>query len=347
MVWWRQFRASLRDTRVLLREFRTPLLLFLAVVLAATFSFRALWLLAYGEQLPVLEALYDIITMIFFAAQIPFPEEWYLAVYFFVMPVIGLAFLARGIADFVTLLFNRSLRQSQWEEAVAATYSDHIIICGFGRLGIRVMRELVSLNEDNVVLIENKADSAKLDEAKANNIPVIIGDARSGETLTKAGIKKARSIIVCTNDDLMNIQIATRIRELNQSVRLVMRMFDDDFARSIAGHFDISAVFSASQMAAPAFAGAAVGVDIIQTFSVDNRILAMSRMVVQKDTRLDGTTIEELETGGDLSVVLLQSGGSVDVHPEHDARLKAGDVIAFVADLPTIRIIASKWNKQR
>jgi len=342
----RQWRASLRDTLVLIREFREALIIFTLTILVGAISFQFLWNASQTHQIPIIEAVYIMLSMAFFNAPIDFPAAWYLDVYFFLMPIIGLAVLARGAADFVTLLFNRSARRSQWEEAVAATFNDHIIVCGLGHLGIRVVRELVAL-DDEIVVIERQSDSSRLEEVRQYDIPLIVGDARQPETLRKAGIKKARAMIICTNDDLINLQIASRIRELDADIRLVMRMFDDEFARNMADSFNISAVMSASMLAAPAFAGAAAGAEITQTFKVGDRVMVMGRLVVRVGSKLDGAVVQAIEKALDLSVVLRQSGGAVDVHPDPELRLAAGDVIAVVAELPAIKTLASKWNHKR
>jgi Trk K+ transport system NAD-binding subunit len=287
--------------------------------------------------------LYDALTMTFFQSAVEFPGVWYLDIYFFIMPAVGLVFLALGIADFVTMLFNRNLRQSKWEAAVASTYRDHIIICGLGRLGLRVVRELVSLGEE-IVGIEYKSESPNFSELRSLNIPIVVGDARNADMLDKAGLEHAKAIIICTNDDLMNLQIASRIRERNKNIRLVMRMFDDEFARSMADRFDVSAVFSASLLAAPAFAGAAIGAEIIQTFKVADRVLVMGRVQVKESSKLDGAVISTIEHKLDISVVLLQSGEVVDVQPDPETGLKAGDIVAVVGELSTVKQFASKWN---
>jgi voltage-gated potassium channel len=340
----RRWRANIRDTLVLIREFQVSLMLFLGTLILGSWSFQVLWNYSQHETLSFIEALYDVLTMIFFQAAVTFPDVWYLDIYFFIMPAAGLVFLALGAADFVTLVFNRSLRQAKWEEAVASTFSDHIIVCGLGRLGLRVIRELVTLDED-VVGIEYKADAPSFAEIRSYDIPILVGDARSADLLDKAGLTRAKAIIVCTNDDLMNLQIAARIRERSRSARLIMRMFDDEFARSMASRFDVSAVLSASLLAAPAFAGAAIGAEIIQTFKVEERVLVMGRIQVQPGTKLDGAVVEVIEHELDLSVILLQSGGTVDIHPHPDAVLQADDVIAVVADLPILKQLAAQWNQ--
>src|SRR5688572_24225782 len=101
----RQVRAALRDTIVLMREFRDALIVFTLAVVVGAVAFRSLWKLT-RPPIPFAEALYNVLGMTFFNSPIEFPDEWYLQLYFFLMPAVGLALLARGAADFVTLLFN-------------------------------------------------------------------------------------------------------------------------------------------------------------------------------------------------------------------------------------------------
>lgn len=344
----RRIRADIRDIRVMFREFRGAVVSFVLLIVLGGWSFQILWNnLHQAEPIRYIEALYDVLTMTFFQPTLAFPQEWYLDMYFFIMPLLGVILIGRGVADFVTLLFNRRSRLSQWEEAVASTFRDHIIVCGLGHLGIRVVRELVALDED-IVVVEVEADSPRFDEVRNYDIPIIEGDARTEEVLDRAMLDRASAIIICTNNDLINLQIASRIREDNKDVRIVMRMFDDQFARSMADRFDISAVMSASMMAAPAFAGAATSTEIIQTFSVADRRLVMGRVEVEPSSWLDGCcSISDIEQELDLSIVLLETDGKVDVHPHPDGHLKAGDVVAVVGMLQNIQTMTLKWNRRQ
>lgn len=342
-----RIRAFMRDTLLLIREFWPLLLGFNISLILAALSFKFLWnQTTSAEPVTVVEAFYIVLTLTFFESAIDFPEAWYLDAYFFVMPLIGLVFIALGVADFAVVLVNRHSRRAEWEAALASTYNNHIIVAGLGRLGIRVLRELVRLNED-IVVIEMRADNPRIEEAHTYDIPVIVGDARTEEVLLRAGLEHAEALILCTNDDLMNLQMASRIRDLNKDVRLVMRMFDDQFARSIADRFDITAVMSSSGLAAPAFAGAATRTEIIQTFSVEDRVLGLGRIELHNGYHVVGQPIEAVESFYDLSIVLVVSNGAVDVHPEPEYVLSDCDVIHVVGELPKIQALASQRKRNR
>jgi Trk K+ transport system NAD-binding subunit len=279
------------------------------------------------------ESVYTALTLVFFQGTENFPGEWYRQIFFFLMPILGLAFLGLGAAEFAVLLFNRQSRQAQWEVALASTYRRHIIVCGLGHVGIRVVRELVALGEDNIVIIERDPQLSRVEECKAYGIPVVQGDALLTETLRDAGVQRAEAYIVCTNDDLLNLQIAMTVRDVSPDIRLVVRMFNDAFGRQLGEQLGFDNVFSASALAAPIFAGAATGTAVTQTFYVEDELMNMSRLRVQANCRLAGAAVGDLERDLDLSVVLHQRDKDVDLHPTPEIMLRADDLIVVFANL--------------
>ena len=127
-AWRRQLRANLRDTAVLLREFRGALIAFGLILAAGTLAWQSLNRVAGRPEPALAEAAYTVLTMIALQAGVEFPDAWYLQAFFFVMPVLGLAILARGAADFAVLFFNRRARGEAWQVAVASTYTDHVVL---------------------------------------------------------------------------------------------------------------------------------------------------------------------------------------------------------------------------
>lgn len=340
------FRAALRDTLVLLREFRGALLFFIATLLVGGWAWMTLTNMVEPEPVGYVASIYTVLKLIFFAADDTFPAEWYREIFFFAMPILGLAVLGRGAAEFAVLLFNRQSRQQQWEAAVAATFREHTIVCGLGHVGIRVVRELVTLGEDSIVVIEQNAKVPRIEECRTHGIPVIEGDALQPKTLTDSGVESASAFIVCTNDDLLNLQIAMKVRDLNPDIRLVVRLFHDDFGRQLADYLGFHRVFSASALAAPVFAGAATGTAVTQTFYVEDEVMNMGRMWVHTDTELCGMAVGDLERQLDMSVVLHQSGAAVDLHPAPDVKLEPGDLIVVFCNLAGLTKL-TKLNRRK
>jgi hypothetical protein len=109
--WQRNVRAAWRDTLVLLRQFAGPLALFVVVLVGGGLLYDALAATA-GQPLdgPV-ESIYGVLEMIFLQPLGDFPDVWYLQLFYFVMPVVGIGILAFGLADFGRLFFYRSARR--------------------------------------------------------------------------------------------------------------------------------------------------------------------------------------------------------------------------------------------
>jgi voltage-gated potassium channel len=336
---FRKLKAEWRDTRLLLGEFGTPLLIFLLTVLLGGISYYFLSSYA-GEPLGnLLEAIYQVLTMTFLQTGGNFPHTWYLAIFYFIMPVIGLVILAQGVAEFSVMLFNRRARGKEWEIAVASTYNNHIILVGLGHLGYRVAQEINHMDQD-IVLIESNPKADLIASIKSMGIPVIQEDAGQPSTLEVAGVQRARSIILCTQNDSLNLKIALNARRINPTIHVVIRIFDDDFAHALTEQFGFTA-FSATGMAAPAFAAAASGVDMTRPITVEGQSMSLAHLRIEPGSILVNRSVNEVEQKYNLSVVFLRRDSASDYHPPADCSLNVRDVLVVLGGPSEIRSLAS------
>jgi voltage-gated potassium channel len=324
---WRQIRASWRDTILLLREFRQPIFLF---TLAVTGSGWLYYFLSQHAQNPVnsiQEGIYIALTMTFFQSSEAFPTEGYLQVFFFVMPVVGISILALGLADFGILLFNRRLRGKEWEMAVASTFSNHVVLVGLGHLGYRVVIQLNQLDQD-VVAIELAPRPDLLENVRSLGVPVIEDDGTRESVLLAAGVPRARTIMLCTQEDSLNLQMALKARSLNPKIEVVIRIFDNDFAASLQSQFGFHAL-SATGMAAPLFAAMAADVDITPPITIEGQAHILARLNISPDSHLKGMTVNQLEESYRVSIILICSNGQQEFHPRGDRMVFAGQTVAI------------------
>lgn len=326
----RKLRAAWRDTLLLLRDFRLPLMLLLLLIVVGGLLYDELARRAGEPVATPVEAVYSVMTMIFFQAGGEFPRTWYLQIFFFVMPVLGLGILAQGLADFGVLLFNRRSRSKEWQMAVASTMSNHIVLVGLGHLGFRVVSQLNQLNQD-VVVIEQEPRDDLVANLRRLDVPILEGDATREVMLDAAGVRRARTLVLCTQNDNLNMQIAVKARSMNPNLRVVIRIFDDDFARALENQFGFHAV-SATGMAAPIFAAEAIGIDISQPITVDGQAFILARLNVSPKSKLLNLTVSEIEQNYDVSVVLLGNAGERDFHPGGSRRLAADHTLAVLGE---------------
>lgn len=333
----RNLRAQLRDAYVLFQEFRLPLMLFAAIVLGGAFLLHFFYTYPGGNQHPSFsDALHASFSMVFFEIVLPYPERGALQLLFFLIPILGLVVAADGVLRFGGALVSKQARGQKWQIAMASTFNNHIIVCGIGKVGYRVIQELQKF-EREVVALEVDPEGRFVEKVKQLGIPVILADARRPENLEKAGVTKADGIIPCTNDELTNLDIALDAREFNPQIKVVMRMFDSDLARRVETGFGIHTAFSTSALAAPIFASAAMRLNVRHSFYLGDELLLLSELEVKSGSRLIGRTVEQLEREHDLSVICYQNQDRPDLHPEDEQVLEQDCRILILATLETTR----------
>lgn len=324
----------LQDARVLRRLFpwRTTAALLFAIG-GMAWLFRVIYIRDLGGPLTYIQAVYAILNMIFFQlAYTDVPPVLNLAPFFVLVPIVGLSlFSLVGLNLFHVLrvFFVRRERGQRWQEVLASIYRDHVVVCGLGSIGYRVALQLSELGQP-VVGIE-LTSTELVDELIDADLPIILGNIRRSDVLERAGVVRAATVIVCTNHDMANIEAAFRVRELNPQARLVVRIFDDEIAQSVAARAEIDAVLSRSAIAALAFAHSAVGVDVLENFRLGGLNYVLVRMPLSQGSPLVARTVGELARDWDVAVVFLCRGEHLVQEPSPDVRLQPGDDLFLFA----------------
>ncbi|HEX6033155.1 MAG TPA: NAD-binding protein [Anaerolineales bacterium] len=324
----RQWKAGWRDTLILFKEFQFPLFIFAVAVVGGGFAYAAIANVVGTPVHSLTEAIYIVLTSAFLQPVGEFPEHFGLQIFHFLMPIVGIIILAQGLADFGSLLFNRRARTKEWEMAVASTMNKHIVLIGLGHLGFRVAQRLHETGE-SIVVVEINLGSHTTVAARDMGIPVIQADARHASSLEAANIKDARTIILASQDDAMNLQIALKARSLNPSIRVVIRIFDEDFAHSLQDQFGFTAL-SATEMAAPVFAAAASGADVTNPISIEGQQLSLARLKIPSSSNLANRTVGYVEDNYHLNIILLRHDHQSEMHPTDTRPLHAGDTLAVL-----------------
>ena len=323
-----RFRAGWRDTLILINEFKNPLLFFSITVIGGGSSYFFIAQLV-GEPIKTLgEGIYTILAATVLQPLGDFPKHIVLQLFFFIMPVVGIIFLAQGLTDFGILLFNRKSRGKEWEMAVASTMNQHIVFVGLGHLGYRVAQKLHEMGE-SVAILEINLGTHTISAARDMGIPVIQADARQPGALESANIKDARTIILASQNDAMNLQIALKARSLNPKIQVVIRIFDEDFAHALQEQFGFIAL-SATEMAAPVFAAAAAGADVTNPISIEGQLLGLARITIKPKSVFVNKSVGYVEDNYHLSIVLLRHDHNSEMHPTDTQVINAGDTLAVL-----------------
>ena len=119
------------------------------------------------------------------------------------------------IAAFTAILTNYLIRANLGGalEVRRIPDSGHIIVCGLGNVGFRVVEELIR-QEERVVAIERKRDNPFISTARRLGVAVIVGDAGVAEVLRQANSGRAKAVVAATDNELANLEVALLAREL-------------------------------------------------------------------------------------------------------------------------------------
>jgi len=316
----RSLRAQLRYLGVLLRRFRFTLILLTVVMVAGPALMHHGYLLPSGERLSWPRATQGIYFLLIGNPTLEFPTVWYLQLLYFVVPPAGVIGVADGLVRFAYLFFAQKRQDKEWMEVLALTMSDHVVVCGAGRVGYRIYQTLRALRVP-VLIVEKREDASFVQALRTEGVAVIIEDAATAGTMARVNLADARAVVLATDDDLANINIALDARRINPGIRVVMRLFDEDLAERVEGSFSVDAL-STSALAAPAFAAAALDPGILHSFWLLGELHVLGECEVAGP--LVGRSVDSLRQE-QLLVVLLERGATRQMAPGGAALLEAGD----------------------
>lgn len=265
----------------------------------------------------------------------PFSGNFIIQIMYITLPILGMGLIGVGILEFGLLIFTKRTRISLWNKWSAKRMDDHTILVGLGNIGKRILTELQNLEEEIVIItLEEQKNELVKELLENSNVSVLFGDAKEEHILKNAGVENARAILITTNDDLVNLKIASVSKKLNPTIRTVTRAFDQDFARKISELFDIDKAISTSAIAAPAFVAASYEDGIIQTLykkEGERKRYHLAELIIKNSE--EKLSIEQLEDRYSVTVIAVNN----EVHPQEDKTIDKDDKLLILADLAVFK----------
>jgi Trk K+ transport system NAD-binding subunit len=142
-------------------------------------------------------------------------------------------------------------------EGVIGAAGGHVIVCGLGRFGLRIVELLREQGVPVVIITENSREDRK-NRAFFLGARIVNGDFRFPGIRADAGIARARAFILASSDDSANLEAALDARREAPRARVIMRVDSDRVAGRLCADFEIDAALSPPVLAAPAFVEAAL-----------------------------------------------------------------------------------------
>jgi voltage-gated potassium channel len=209
--------------------------------------------------------------------------------------------------------------------------SGHHLICGFGRVGRQVARDLKAGGDDFVIidsLDENKSVADQM------GVPFLHGRPSDDEMLRAAGVERAVSVLACVDSDAENIFICLTARELRSDITVVARASVEDSEKKLrrAGANRVISPYKSSgaEMARLALQPQVTGVvDVAPEYR-------MEEIDVSEGCQAEGMTIGQVR-GTTTIAALRNSEGDVHPQPSSDTLLRAGDVLVAMGTVDALK----------
>jgi voltage-gated potassium channel len=217
---------------------------------------------------------------------------------------------------------------------------DHIIVCGYGRVGRRAVEEFRGSGVAYVVL--DHSDDA-IAAAEANDDLFIQGDGSNDDDLTHAGIERARGLLVASDDDADNLYIALSAKARRPSLTVIARASSEDAERKLrlAGADRVVTPYTtAGRVMANLMIKPQVTAFVNMLTSSREPNLSFEEIEVTSTCAAVGATIGELDVArqtGAYIVAIRKHGGELEVRPSKVTLLESGDVIVGMGAPDEIR----------
>jgi voltage-gated potassium channel len=267
---------------------------------------------------------------------------------FIIVTGVGLVLLLVGGASRALLEFElQSVFGRRRMEREISRLSDHFIICGAGRVGRSVARELARKPAAFVMV---DSDEDKLKRYSVENWLTIAGDSTQAKVLREAGIEKARGLVAATTTDATNIYIILTARNLNSKLKIIARASEEEAEKHLltAGADSVVSPYN--------FAGYRIAQTFMRPYVVDFFDTAMNRHLpleieevqVRTGSRMVGKTLEGARIRQEMGVIVLAIKGE-DAHmrfnPPPDAVIRVGDHLIAMGELNGLRQLEDSATK--
>jgi Trk K+ transport system NAD-binding subunit len=292
------------------------------------------------------DALYRTISLMATGADMRNPEQPWQKVFVSLLRLVGAALTAAFTAILTNYLVRAHLGGAL--EVRRIPERGHIVVCGLGNVGFRVVEELLAEGEQ-VVAIERGRDNLFISTARRLGAAVMLGDATVAEVLRQANAAGARALIAATDNELANLEIALLVRDLNPSQRVVVRLTDPHLAQTLREAANVRFALSIPELAAPAFVAALFGDRVRSVFFVEERLLAVVDVVAQAhDPFLVGQSVRALAVDYRLLPIRLEpAAGPSGEQTLRGARLGPGDRLTVVVSLADLQRLLQREKPPR
>jgi voltage-gated potassium channel len=306
-----------RESRLFVRRLAILLVAIAILILAGTIAYAAVegTSLAFGFVWTL-----DTVTTL---GTIPDPKDTAGRLVTVGLELLGIGTLFYALATVAEFFVSGQLSgllDERRTQKMIDSYSDHFIVCGFGRVGRQVVRDLRAAGATFVVI---DTGTEHREEARHLGVSYIEGSAADDEILQQAGVERAAAVIACVDSDADNIFITLSARELRSEILIIARASAEDSEKKLL-RAGADRVISPYKTSGSAMARVALHPQVGGAVEVAD--YRMEEIEVPAACAGIGRTLAEVR-GQSVIVALRRMGGEFEAQPPPDSVVEPGDML--------------------
>jgi voltage-gated potassium channel len=215
---------------------------------------------------------------------------------------------------------------------------DHYVICGSGRVGSHLVRDLQNAGAE-LVIIEH--DGPRAAEFSQRGFHVLVGDATLEDTLREAGVERARGLAACLPHDADNVYVVLTARDLNPHLNIVARAAEEQaeskLVRAGANHVVAPTIIGGHRMAI-SLTKPAVG-EFFDSIAGSKWGLAFEQVLIESGSPLVGQVLRETPIRAELDIVIIsirRANGEMVFNPAAQTIIEAGDILIAIGQVEAL-----------
>ena len=330
-----------------IRQLQLSVALLFALVVVGTAGYMIL------EGMTLVQGLYmTVITL----ATVGFKEVVELdtagMIFTTVLIIVGVGTAAWAISNAAEVMLGQTFWtsvQRRRNRSMVETLKDHYIICGYGRLGRQILRDLNARGEPFIVL---DWDEGLEEELLEENIAHLIDDATHESALKDAGIEEARGLVAALDDDAQNVLTVLTARELNPRLLIIARAGSEPLESKLL-RAGADRVVTPSSIGGHRLALALLRPAVHDFFG---RIFAMGtepdvdvgQITVPDDSPFAGQTIEgcDLRRIRNVSILAVRRpDGLFDLNPGAQRTIETGETLIFIGPAESVYDLEALYSE--
>jgi voltage-gated potassium channel len=220
-----------------------------------------------------------------------------------------------------------------------AELRNHLVVCGYGRMGHLVCTRFASQGLPFVVI---DTDARLLEDFQLPHGLALHGDATSDEVLRQAGVERARGLVAVTASDADNLYITLSARLLNERLFIVARA-EEERAEQKLVRAGADRVVSPYAIGGARMAQAVLRPTVVDFLELATRTehlaLQIEEVQIMAGSRLAGTTLRDSQVRQDLGIMIVaikKASGEMLFNPPPDAIMQASDILITLGPRPQL-----------